>query len=606
MKTKVMKLNENVMEEVRQKMEISIEIEEHDKSSLYVENYEMSNNVENVVCPKIFTIGCPTENNNSNNSENNLPSNYSNETLAKAVQDQHSIVIPSSSGNGKATMQSTDKPPGSKNPKKWIVLIAAFTTLGVATGFPFNMSVLYVEWLQEFGKSNSETALVQSVCTGLFLIGGCISGIIVTKYGAFKCGIVGGILAAAGLSISFVATSIFFLVIFVGIVSGIGFSLSFISASTSVGQHFEGKQRLLALAFISSGAGVGSSVLPNLLEKLIQEYNWRGTLLVIGGMMLHLIVNACLFYKPLSKIKHITSDASSESSSKSTNSICKNCNSPGEKGIAKNSNWSINDTKSLKRVSFSTSEIRRVYEAIEKDDNKNMYQLLKQLLKNRLFMCYIFAQALCVAAFNSVLIFFIDFYQFNGLSRTQAVSIYLYMNVTSTLFRFIPGLLKQIPHVSVLSIPVFSSLVGAIAMGIFPLVPPSYSSFLLIACLYGIGLGGMVTVLGISIIKLAGEENYSAALGISMTCSGIMNAAAGPISGFIRDTTGNYDMSFFCAAATLFMASVFFFITMVARFYTGSGSNKSSRLDFELFIRRKSRRRSSILPWRKQSVDISK
>jgi hypothetical protein len=34
------------------------------------------------------------------------------------------------------------------------------------------MSVLYVEWLQEFGKSNSETSLIQSVCTGLFLIGG--------------------------------------------------------------------------------------------------------------------------------------------------------------------------------------------------------------------------------------------------------------------------------------------------------------------------------------------------------------------------------------------------------------------------------------------------
>jgi hypothetical protein len=34
------------------------------------------------------------------------------------------------------------------------------------------MSVLYVEWLQEFGKSNSETSLIQSVCSGLFLIGG--------------------------------------------------------------------------------------------------------------------------------------------------------------------------------------------------------------------------------------------------------------------------------------------------------------------------------------------------------------------------------------------------------------------------------------------------
>lgn len=58
--------------------------------------------------------------------------------------------------------------------KKWMVLIMAFMSVAVATGFPFNMSVLYVEWLEEFKKSNSETALVQSVCTGIFSLGGKI------------------------------------------------------------------------------------------------------------------------------------------------------------------------------------------------------------------------------------------------------------------------------------------------------------------------------------------------------------------------------------------------------------------------------------------------
>ena len=63
---KVMELNKNVMEEVRQKMEISIEIKEHEQSGIYLENDEMSNNIDNEVCQKIFTIGCPTEINNSN------------------------------------------------------------------------------------------------------------------------------------------------------------------------------------------------------------------------------------------------------------------------------------------------------------------------------------------------------------------------------------------------------------------------------------------------------------------------------------------------------------------------------------------------------------
>ncbi|CAG2230718.1 SLC16A9 [Mytilus edulis] len=262
--------------------------------------------------------------------------------------------------------------------KKWMVLIMAFMSVVMSTGFPFNMSVLYVEWLDEFKKSNSETALVQSICTGIFSLGGSINGIIVTKFGPCRCGIAGGIVAAAGLAISYFATSIYFLVLSVGIVTGFGLSLSFISASTSVGLYFDGKQRLMALALVSTGGG------------------------------------------------------------------------------------------------------------------------------------------------------------FKGLTRTDAVSIYFYMNVMSTVFRFVTGLLKQIPHVSVIAIPVFCALLGASSMGLFPLVGSSYIANLLVAFMYGCGRGGMFAVLGISIVKLAGPENYSVALGISMTFSGILNAVAGPVSGVFQ------------------------------------------------------------------------
>lgn len=42
----------------------------------------------------------------------------------------------------------------------------------ITGGFPFNMLVFFVEFLHAFGKSKAETSLVQSVCTGVFFVGG--------------------------------------------------------------------------------------------------------------------------------------------------------------------------------------------------------------------------------------------------------------------------------------------------------------------------------------------------------------------------------------------------------------------------------------------------
>lgn len=59
-----------------------------------------------------------------------------------------------------------------RNVRKWLVLLSSFINMIITGGFPFNMSVLFVEFLNEFGKTKAETSLVQSVCTGVFFIGG--------------------------------------------------------------------------------------------------------------------------------------------------------------------------------------------------------------------------------------------------------------------------------------------------------------------------------------------------------------------------------------------------------------------------------------------------
>ena len=53
-------------------------------------------------------------------------------------------------------------------------MIASFLNAFLAAGFVFNMTVFYVELLEEFKKSKAETTLVQSVCSGVFFGAGIV------------------------------------------------------------------------------------------------------------------------------------------------------------------------------------------------------------------------------------------------------------------------------------------------------------------------------------------------------------------------------------------------------------------------------------------------
>lgn len=78
---------------------------------------------------------------------------------------------------------------------------------------------------------------------------------------------------------------------------GIGGGLSTTPGIVIVSQYFD-KHRALANGICVSGTAAGSFVFPLLIEKLIASYGFHGTILLLGGCMLHVCVSATL-YRPL-------------------------------------------------------------------------------------------------------------------------------------------------------------------------------------------------------------------------------------------------------------------------------------------------------------------
>ena len=65
------------------------------------------------------------------------------------------------------------------------------------------------------------------------------------------------------------------------------------------------KRRGIANAFCLSGTAAGSFILPFLIEFLLEAYEFRGTMLILGGCMLHILISAALF-RPLAVHVDIT------------------------------------------------------------------------------------------------------------------------------------------------------------------------------------------------------------------------------------------------------------------------------------------------------------
>ncbi|XP_069119148.1 monocarboxylate transporter 6-like [Argopecten irradians] len=214
------------------------------------------------------------------------------------------------------TITSQEEVKGTEPPsfRRWLVLATGFFVMFLATGFAFNLAVLIPELFSSYGKSKAETALVQSITAGMLNIGGTPCGKSVSKYGARVTGIAGSLLVTIGLVCSFFSTRIPHLVVTLGIISGFGFSAVFVSSLTSVGEYFEDKSKLMALAFITFGSGCGGILVPFILDMLINEYGWKGSLLLMGGLMTHMI---CFFAvcKPIMIGISTTQDSENETSS---------------------------------------------------------------------------------------------------------------------------------------------------------------------------------------------------------------------------------------------------------------------------------------------------
>ncbi|XP_045207947.1 monocarboxylate transporter 14-like isoform X2 [Mercenaria mercenaria] len=197
----------------------------------------------------------------------------------------------------------------------WAVCFGSFLINFILDGTMFSFGVLLIELLDYFGEGKAKTAWIGSSLLGMSMFMGPIVSMLLERYSCRQITIAGTVLSVVGFIISSFSPNVEILIITYGIIGGIGFCMSFVSAIIVVGTYFR-RKRAIATGIAMSGSGLGTFAYAYLTNILISKYDWRGTILILGGILLNGIVCGALFRPlPRPKLQHSRSEEASSNNS---------------------------------------------------------------------------------------------------------------------------------------------------------------------------------------------------------------------------------------------------------------------------------------------------
>lgn len=199
--------------------------------------------------------------------------------------------------DGVSTTTITRKPKIPDGGWGWMVVFASLMICLISDGISFSFGLLYIEFLREFQESKSKTAWIGSLFMAVPLILGPVGSALVDKFGCRKMTILGGVISGLGFIISSFAHSIEMVFFTFGFVSGLGLCLCYVTAVVSIAYWFD-KKRTLAIGLGACGTGIGTFLYAPMTQYSIEEYGWRGTVLLLAGTFFNFCVCGALMRDP--------------------------------------------------------------------------------------------------------------------------------------------------------------------------------------------------------------------------------------------------------------------------------------------------------------------
>ncbi|XP_061124206.1 monocarboxylate transporter 2-like [Syngnathus typhle] len=394
----------------------------------------------------------------------------------------------------------------------WAVVLASFISIGFSYAFPKAITVFFKDIQIIFDASYSEIAWISSIMLAVMYAAGPISSVLVNTYGCRPIVMMGGCLCAVGMTLASFCTSVLQLYLCIGVIGGLGLAFNLQPALTMIGKYFY-KKRPIANGLAMAGSPVFLSSLAPLNQYLFNNFGWRGSFLILAGLLLNCCVAGSLM-RPLGPPPA----------------------KPKKEQVAS------------AKVKLTPWQILNKY-------------LDLSLFKHRGFLIYLSGNVIMFVGFFAPIVFLTAYAKDMGVDEYSAAFLLSILAIVDMVARPSMGLLANSRWIrpNIQYFFSFAVLYNGVCHILCPLAS-SYTGLVIYAIFFGFAFGMVSSVLFESLMDLVGPPRFSSAVGLTTIVECCPVLIGPPIAGKLVDVTKNYKSMYFCCGVIVIVASVWLFI----------------------------------------------
>ncbi|XP_070557290.1 monocarboxylate transporter 13-like [Ptychodera flava] len=219
------------------------------------------------------------------------------------MSDKNKVVFRASHGQMEGTQvkqTSTDSADYLEGGYGWFVVLGLFILTFIVRGTVSSSGMVFVAFVEYFDSEAGTTSWINSISSSMSFAAGPVAAALSKKFGHRKVIFAGSFLAFTSLLLGSFSNSIWQLTLTAGFLNGLAYSLVMTPATPFIGYYFN-KRQALANGLAWTGFGCGSVLMPFVFRYSLENYGWRGTLLINAALLANMCVGASFFKMPTRK-----------------------------------------------------------------------------------------------------------------------------------------------------------------------------------------------------------------------------------------------------------------------------------------------------------------
>lgn len=176
----------------------------------------------------------------------------------------------------------------------WAVLFGCCLSGLAAVSVTILFGVLLTDLIMLLHTDATTITWTLAISSGAGNMLGPVVTIIIDTYSCRSSVMVGGMIISIGFILSSYVDSVELLMVTYGVLSGIGSGLTFVPLPVMLSLYFR-KYFGIAMGCLTGAYALSKLAVTPMIQLILEEYGCRGTLLIMGGFMLHVCVGASLF-----------------------------------------------------------------------------------------------------------------------------------------------------------------------------------------------------------------------------------------------------------------------------------------------------------------------